>query len=116
MNALGKQPIVAAFNIFSYYAVGLPFGLWMTYNYDWGLIGVWSGVAMAGFIKCVGEGVLLFFVIDWEAQCLQSSQRIGSQELAPVLPCATSTIAISHSSNNNNSNSKDFNEDSLPAA
>ncbi|KAG2223480.1 hypothetical protein INT45_001228 [Circinella minor] len=108
LNALGKQPVVAAFNISSYYAVGLPFGLWMTYSYDWGLIGVWSGVAMAGFIKCVGEGVLLFFVIDWEAECRRSSQRIGTQELTPDLPCVTATIVTSYNSNNNNS--KVFNE------
>ncbi|KAI9491250.1 mate-domain-containing protein [Zychaea mexicana] len=92
LNALGKQPIVAAFNLSSYYAVGLPFGLWMTYSYGWGLIGVWSGVVMAGFIKCVGEGAILFFVIDWEAECRQSSRRIGTQEILPTLPSTTTTV------------------------
>ncbi|KAI8138801.1 mate-domain-containing protein [Fennellomyces sp. T-0311] len=91
LNALGKQPIVAAFNLGSYYVVGLPFGLWMTYSYDWGLIGVWAGVAMAGFIKCVGEGAVLCFFVDWESECRKSTRRIGTQEILPALP--TKTVA-----------------------
>ncbi|KAG2225167.1 hypothetical protein INT45_009496 [Circinella minor] len=89
LNALGKQPIVAAFNLSSYYMVGLPFGLWMTYSYDWGLIGIWSSVAMAGFIKCIGEGIILLFIIDWESECRRSSRRIGAQEIFPSIPSTT---------------------------
>ncbi|KAI9275813.1 mate-domain-containing protein [Phascolomyces articulosus] len=86
LNALGKQPIVAAFNLSSYYMVGLPFGLWMTYSYDWGLIGIWSSVAMAGFIKCIGEGITLLFFIDWESECRKSTRRINTQEITPTIP------------------------------
>ncbi|KAI9275705.1 mate-domain-containing protein [Phascolomyces articulosus] len=116
LNALGKQPIVAAFNLSSYYMVGLPFGLWMTYSFDWGLIGVWSGIAMAGFIKCVGEGAILLFVIDWESECRKSSQRVGTQEISPTLlpNITTATIVTDNHYNNDDSIKKTHNKNTLP--
>ncbi|KAI9317765.1 mate-domain-containing protein [Dichotomocladium elegans] len=80
LNALGKQAVVASFNLGSYYVIGLPFGLWMTYAYDWGLVGVWSGVVIAGAIKCIGESALILLRVDWETECQKAHKVISSQE------------------------------------
>lgn len=81
LTALGKQPVVASFNLGSYYAIGMPFGLWITYTYDWGLQGIWSGVAVAGIIKCIGEGAMLLYYVDWEDECQKVERVIGNQEI-----------------------------------
>lgn len=80
LNALGKQPVVAVFNILSYYTIGLPFGLLLTLSYEWGLIGIWSGVVVAGLLQCMGKGIILTFLIDWDDECAKTMKRIGSQE------------------------------------
>lgn len=81
LNAFGKQSIVAAFNIVSYYAIGLPFGLYMTYHHGWGLIGIWSGVVLSGVLKSIGESAYIIRYIDWEQECVNAANRINKQEI-----------------------------------
>jgi MATE family multidrug resistance protein len=81
LNAFGKQHIVAVFNITSYYMIGLPFGIYMTSHYGWGLIGVWSGVVLSGILKSISEAVMILFFIDWEQECINASKRINKQEM-----------------------------------
>ncbi|GAA5809471.1 hypothetical protein MFLAVUS_002879 [Mucor flavus] len=81
LNAFGKQSIVAVFNIVSYYAIGLPFGLYMTYHHGWGLIGIWSGVVLSGVLKSIGESAYIIRYIDWEQECANAANRINKQEI-----------------------------------
>ncbi|KAI8646129.1 mate-domain-containing protein [Parasitella parasitica] len=81
LNAFGKQHLVAFFNIVSYYVIGLPFGLYMTSNHNWGLIGIWSGVVIAGLVKSISEGIVIVFFIDWEKECVRAAKRINKQEI-----------------------------------
>lgn len=81
LNAFGKQHVVACFNIVSYYLIGLPFGLYMTSQYNWGLIGIWSGVVISGVVKSIGEGIIILFYIDWQQECLNAAKRINKQEI-----------------------------------
>ncbi|KAL0140298.1 mate-domain-containing protein [Mucor lusitanicus] len=81
LNALGKQHIVACFNIVSYYAIGLPVGLYLTSKYNWGLIGVWSGVVIAGLLKSTAEAITIIFFIDWKKECIKAAKRINKQEI-----------------------------------
>jgi MATE family multidrug resistance protein len=81
LNAIGRQSTVASFNLFSYYVVGLPFGLYMAKYHDWGLIGVWSGVAVAGLVKIFGEALVITLGINWEKECIKAEKRIDNQEL-----------------------------------
>ncbi|KAG0177487.1 hypothetical protein DFQ28_005916 [Apophysomyces sp. BC1034] len=89
LNAFGKQAIVASFNLTSYYLIGLPFGLWMTSSYGWGLVGVWSGVVVAGAVKTLGEAYIVVFCIDWKQECQLAARRLRTQETCGQLPIAT---------------------------
>ncbi|KAG2209364.1 hypothetical protein INT46_002607 [Mucor plumbeus] len=80
LNAFGKQHMVAVFNIVSYYIIGLPFGLYMTSKHNWGLIGIWSGVVLAGLLKSIAEAATLVFFIDWKKECILAAKRINKQE------------------------------------
>jgi MATE family multidrug resistance protein len=81
LNAFGKQHIVACCNIVSYYMIGLPFGLYMTSQYNWGLIGIWSGVVLSGILKSATEALIILFYIDWEGECIHAVNRINKQEI-----------------------------------
>ncbi|CEP17486.1 hypothetical protein [Parasitella parasitica] len=81
LNAFGKQHIVAFFNIISYYVIGLPFGIYMTSKHNWGLIGIWSGVVVAGLMKSISEGIVIGFFIDWKKECIRAARRINKQEI-----------------------------------
>ncbi|KAI8098782.1 mate-domain-containing protein [Halteromyces radiatus] len=81
LTAFGKQYLVAIFNLTSYYLVGLPFGIWLTFSYGWGLSGVWSGVVLAGLLKTIGETICLIYYIDWDEECRLAMKRIVDQEL-----------------------------------
>lgn len=94
LNAYGKQSIVAIFNLVAYYAIGMPFGFYLTFNHGWGLVGIWSGVVIAGFIKCICEGWALIYLIDTESECRKAARRVSAQEEAgkvntKVLPTTT---------------------------
>ncbi|KAF7732572.1 hypothetical protein EC973_003319 [Apophysomyces ossiformis] len=86
LNAFGKQAIVASFNLISYYLIGLPFGLWMTSSFGWGLVGVWSGVVLAGAVKTLGELYIVVFRVDWDVECKIAAQRLQTQETECTLP------------------------------
>ncbi|KAG0758471.1 hypothetical protein G6F62_007669 [Rhizopus arrhizus] len=84
LNALGKQTIVAGLNLVSYYLIGLPSGLYLTYRCQWGLEGIWSGVAVSGIIKSVCELIVIFYIIDWDHECKLAANRVNNQEYTLV--------------------------------
>ncbi|ORE22194.1 mate-domain-containing protein [Rhizopus microsporus] len=82
LNALGKQTIVASLNVVSYYMIGLPFGIYLTYQCDWGLEGIWAGVALSGIVKTLCEFSILTYLVDWRHECQLATNRIHDQEYA----------------------------------
>ncbi|ORX53569.1 MATE efflux family protein [Hesseltinella vesiculosa] len=84
LNSFGKQYIVASVNLASYYLIGLPFGIWLTFRHGYGLSGVWCGVVVAGLIKVVVEAWILMFKTDWQVECERALRRIHFQEHLPL--------------------------------
>lgn len=61
LRSMSIVAIPATINFFSFYVVGIPFGLWLTFGREqeqWGIIGLWSGLTLA-MVTMVG-GLLLF--------------------------------------------------------
>ena len=47
VRGAGAQAIAARFNLLAYYLIGLPFGITLAFGAKVGLIGLWSGLAVA---------------------------------------------------------------------
>lgn len=50
LRGQGRQRIGGMVNILSYYCIGLPIGLTLTFKLHWGLQGLWTGLCTAVII------------------------------------------------------------------
>lgn len=73
LRALGLHTTGALINLTSYYIIGLPFGLWLTFEPKWnlGLIGLWIGLSVA-----LGYASVISFVLVWRANWVRAVERV----------------------------------------
>jgi MATE family multidrug resistance protein len=45
LRGMGRTRPAAIFNLIGYWVLGLPFGAWLAFRADWGLAGIWWGLA-----------------------------------------------------------------------
>ncbi|KAJ2690122.1 ethionine resistance protein [Coemansia spiralis] len=61
LRSLGRQTMGAWINIPSYYIVGLPLGLYLTYGApSMGVIGLWIGLCAAAVLTALGQMIICF--------------------------------------------------------
>jgi len=71
VNILRMMSIVAlpaAINFVAFYVIGIPFGLYLTFgrpNEQWGIAGLWSGLALGMLVMVCSLGLFLSLV-DWQ--------------------------------------------------
>ncbi|KAL9827494.1 Protein DETOXIFICATION 24 [Arabidopsis thaliana] len=78
----GMQSIVAVVNLASYYAIGIPLGLILTYVFHLGVKGLWSGM-LAGIAI---QTIILCYIIyktDWELEVKRTCERMKVWSLKP---------------------------------
>ena len=73
LRALGLHSTGALINITSYYIIGLPFGLWLTFTprYNLGLVGLWIGLSVA-----LGYGSVVSAILVWRANWTRAVERV----------------------------------------
>ena len=73
LRALGLHTTGALINLTSYYIIGLPFGLWLTFqpNLHLGLIGLWIGLSIA-----LGYASVVSFILVWRANWVRAVERV----------------------------------------
>jgi MATE family multidrug resistance protein len=73
LRSLGLHTTGALINLTSYYIIGLPFGLWLTFQpkLDLGLIGLWIGLSVA-----LGYASVVSFVLVWRANWVRAVERV----------------------------------------
>ncbi|KAE8348604.1 mate-domain-containing protein [Aspergillus coremiiformis] len=74
LRGLGRQEIGGYVQLFCYYAVAMPISFGTTFGLGWGLLGLWSGVALALFLVSVIEMVFLRQT-DWNRSVQDALQR-----------------------------------------
>ncbi|KAF3608660.1 hypothetical protein DY000_02051562 [Brassica cretica] len=78
----GMQSIVAVVNLVSYYAIGIPLGLILTYVFHLGVKGLWSGM-LAGIAIQTAILCYIIYRTDWELEVKKTSERMKAWSLKP---------------------------------
>ncbi|KAG2359531.1 mate-domain-containing protein [Suillus spraguei] len=78
LRAQGKQLVGALLNISAYYAIGIPFGVWLTFKMGVGLVGLWVGLTVSLTI-CSVLGTYLCITADWQKEVKKVSDRLATE-------------------------------------
>jgi len=91
LRGLGLVKLPAVINFVSFYVVGIPYGLWLTFGKNGphlGIVGLWIGlcVAMLTLVSCL---LVYLYFVDWQAAS-QDAQRRSQAEPSDAQEGATS--------------------------
>lgn len=76
LRAQGKQLIGALLNISAYYCIGIPFGVWLAFKTNIGLVGLWVGIT-AALVYCSAWGTYLCITADWQKEVMKALDRLA---------------------------------------
>ncbi|KAG2140585.1 MATE efflux family protein [Suillus clintonianus] len=76
LRARGKQFIGALLNLSAYYVIGIPFGVWLTFKMNMGLVGLWVGITVS-LIYCSFWGTYLCITADWQKDVQKVLDRLA---------------------------------------
>ncbi|GAA5806868.1 hypothetical protein MFLAVUS_000216 [Mucor flavus] len=79
VRGMGRQAFAAWVNLFSYYAVALPVGYYLTFVLDWDLTGLWIGLSLALFLVASGQ-FLYLLCADWNTEVRRAQDRVHMDE------------------------------------
>lgn len=83
LRARGKQAANALLNLTAYYVIGIPFGLWLTFSRDMGLMGLWLGLTVALVILSI-VGLWMCLKTDWEREVEKVRIRMEKKSVRPI--------------------------------
>ncbi|KAF9885878.1 hypothetical protein FE257_012258 [Aspergillus nanangensis] len=74
LRGIGRQEFGGYVQLFCYYVVAMPISFGTTFGLDWGLLGLWSGVAIALFLVSLIE---TFFLVrtNWDRSVEDAIRR-----------------------------------------
>ncbi|KAG5284362.1 hypothetical protein AALO_G00025880 [Alosa alosa] len=76
LRGAGKQLFGALGIIMSYYFVGFPIGVSLMFAANMGIIGLWTGLFVCGFMTSVAF-IILLVKLDWKKITIEAQQRAG---------------------------------------
>lgn len=76
LRAQGKQLVGALLNISAYYGIGIPFGVWLAFKMDIGLVGLWVGLTVS-LVYCSVWGTYLCITADWQKEVRKALHRLA---------------------------------------
>jgi MATE family multidrug resistance protein len=59
LRGLGRQEVGGYVQLFLYYVVAMPISMGTTFALDWGVMGLWTGVALALGLVSIVEGIFI---------------------------------------------------------
>ncbi len=67
LRGCGRQEVGAYINLAGYYAIALPLAAALAFHYHYGLVGLWTGLALGLFIVSLIQ-VILIARTDWREE------------------------------------------------
>ncbi|KAK7046858.1 RNA helicase, partial [Favolaschia claudopus] len=83
LRAKGKQMTGALLNLSAYYVIGIPFGAYLAFTWDYGLHGLWIGLTVS-LVYCAVFGTLLCVRTDWDREVRKVVARINAERKPSV--------------------------------
>lgn len=74
LRGLGRQEIGGYIQLFCYYAIAMPISMGTTFSMGWGVMGLWTGVAIALMLVSATEA-LFISRISWERSVEEAQLR-----------------------------------------
>ncbi|CEP12176.1 hypothetical protein [Parasitella parasitica] len=74
IRGLGRQSVAAWINLVAYYVVALPFGFYLTFELNWALMGLWTGLSVALLLVAAGE-VSFLYSVNWYKEAKKARLR-----------------------------------------
>lgn len=68
-------------NLSAYYVIGIPFGAWLAFNWDFGLHGLWIGLTVS-LVYCALIGTWICVRTDWEREVRKVVARLDAENKA----------------------------------
>lgn len=79
IRGMGLQKFGAYSNVFTYYAIGIPLGLYLCFKQKFHVKGLWYGMCIASFASSL-VFIVIRFKINWREQVKKAFQRIQDKE------------------------------------
>lgn len=76
VRGCGLQKLGSYINIVGYYVIAIPVGLILTFQYGYGLFGLWVGLT-AGLMCVSSVQVIVLFRMDWNLQASNALKRVN---------------------------------------
>ncbi|KAG0697233.1 MATE efflux family protein [Suillus ampliporus] len=76
LRARGKQFTGALLNLSAYYVIGIPFGIWLAFKKDMGLVGLWLGLTVS-LVYCSAWGIYMCVTADWQKEVTKVLDRMA---------------------------------------
>ena len=83
LRGLGRQPIIATVNVFSFWIIGMPLGIAMAFGAGMGVEALWIGISIGLSVGSTFFAILLRRV-DWSSEAklaLLRSTRLGGEAM-----------------------------------
>jgi len=74
MRGIGQQAFLAKSIFVAFYCIALPFGFWLCFSLQWGIFGLWIGLAFGLGLMAVIFGDRVFRGIDWQEEAHSACQ------------------------------------------
>lgn len=85
LRAMGQQAFLAKAIFVAFFVLGIPLGFWMCFQLQWGIFGLWMGLAVGLGGMALSFGWRIFLQLDWDQEATQAS-RTPQDTKFPLLP------------------------------
>ncbi len=83
LRGMGRTRPAAVFNFVGYYALALPLAAWLAFSRDFGLVGIWWGLAMA---LALIAAALVVWIVRRGPKTVRSRLSVASTEALVLAP------------------------------